>query len=88
MATYLGADLIVESLAREGVRHVFSVPGGQMIPIHYAIDEHESMELVVGGPRAAAAPGGGGGARGGGAGRRRPPPAPRRAQRGGAPPLS
>jgi acetolactate synthase-1/2/3 large subunit len=47
MATYLGADLIVETLAREGVRHVFTVPGGQMIPIHYAIDEHESMELVV-----------------------------------------
>ncbi|HOW81264.1 MAG TPA: thiamine pyrophosphate-binding protein [Spirochaetota bacterium] len=47
MSTYLGADLIVETLAREGVRHVFTVPGGQMIPIHYAIDDHESMELVI-----------------------------------------
>jgi len=47
MSTYLGADLIVETLAREGVRHVFTVPGGQMIPIHYAVDDHESMELVV-----------------------------------------
>ena len=47
MATYLGADFIVETLADEGVRHVFTVPGGQMIPIYYAIDEHRSMELVV-----------------------------------------
>ncbi len=47
MATLLGADLIVKTLQQEGIKFVFSLPGGQMNPIHFAIDEERSMDLVI-----------------------------------------
>ncbi len=47
MQTLLGADLIVETLAREGISHVFTLPGGQMNPVHFAVDEKPGLELIV-----------------------------------------
>ncbi len=47
MPTLLGADLIVKSLARENISHVFTLPGGQMNPIHFAIDEEPGMTLII-----------------------------------------
>ena len=47
MPTLLGADLIVKSLARENISHVFTLPGGQMNPIHFAVDEEPGMTLVI-----------------------------------------
>ncbi|MDY6905847.1 MAG: thiamine pyrophosphate-binding protein [Thermodesulfobacteriota bacterium] len=47
MQTLLGADLIVETLAREGISYVFTLPGGQMNPVHFAVDEKPGMELIL-----------------------------------------
>ena len=47
MPTLLGADLIVKSLARENISHVFTLPGGQMNPIHFAVDEEPGMTLII-----------------------------------------
>lgn len=47
MQTLLGADLIVETLAREGISHVFTLPGGQMNPVHFAVAEKPGMELII-----------------------------------------
>lgn len=47
MTTMTGGDLLVETLAREGVRKVFSIPGGQLLPIYDAIREHPSTDMVV-----------------------------------------
>jgi len=47
MTTMTGGDLLVEAMAREGVRKVFSIPGGQLLPIYDAIREHPSMDMVV-----------------------------------------
>ncbi len=47
MPTLLGADLIVKSLARENITHVFTLPGGQMNPIHFAINEEPGMTLII-----------------------------------------
>lgn len=47
MPTLLGADLIVQSLAREHISHVFTLPGGQMNPIHFAVDEEPGMNLII-----------------------------------------
>ena len=47
MPTLLGADLIVKSLAGENISHVFTLPGGQMNPIHFAVDEEPGMTLII-----------------------------------------
>ncbi|MFP4446269.1 MAG: thiamine pyrophosphate-binding protein, partial [Desulfosudaceae bacterium] len=47
MQTLLGADLIVETLAREGISYVFTLPGGQMNPVHFAVAEKPGMELII-----------------------------------------
>ncbi len=47
MATMTGGDLLVEALAREGIRKVFSIPGGQLLPIYDAIREHPSVDMIV-----------------------------------------
>ena len=47
MPTLLGADLIVKALAEEGITHVFTLPGGQMNPIHFAVDQEPGMRLII-----------------------------------------
>lgn len=47
MPTLLGADLIVKSLVKEHISHVFTLPGGQMNPIHFAVNEEPGMTLVI-----------------------------------------
>jgi thiamine pyrophosphate-dependent acetolactate synthase large subunit-like protein len=46
MATLTGGDVLVETLAREGIKHVFSIPGGQLITIYDSINEHPGVELI------------------------------------------
>lgn len=46
MTTMLGADLIVETLKREGIRHIFSLPGGQLLPVYYAAKDDPDMETI------------------------------------------
>lgn len=47
MPTLLGADLIVKALAEEGITHIFTLPGGQMNPIHFAVDQEPGMRLII-----------------------------------------
>ncbi len=46
MPTLLGADLIVQTLAREGIDAVFTLPGGQMNPVHFAVQEEPGLDLI------------------------------------------
>lgn len=46
MTTMLGADLIVETLEQEGIDKIFSLPGGQLLPIYYAVMDRPGMETV------------------------------------------
>jgi len=47
MGVMTGGDVLIETLAREGARLVFSMPGGQLLPIYDAIREHPKLELVT-----------------------------------------
>ncbi|GEM_PF-737812 len=47
MSTMTGGDVLVEALAREGFRHVFSMPGGQLLPVYDGIREHPMMDLIA-----------------------------------------
>lgn len=47
MALMTGAELLVESLAREGIERVFSIPGGQLIPIYDAVNDHPGLDMIV-----------------------------------------
>ena len=38
---------MVESLAREGVKRVFSIPGGQLLPVYDGIREHPDVDMIV-----------------------------------------
>lgn len=40
MATLTGGELVVEVLAREGVRHLFTLCGGHILPIYDACLKH------------------------------------------------
>ena len=40
MATLTGGDVLIETLAKEGVRHVFSIPGGQLLTMRYIRTPH------------------------------------------------
>ena len=41
-----GADIIIEALRREGVEHVFGLPGGAVIPVFDAILDSK-IQLVL-----------------------------------------
>jgi acetolactate synthase-1/2/3 large subunit len=42
----LGADLVVETLKGEGIKLIFSLPGGQLLPIYYAVKDRPEMETI------------------------------------------
>lgn len=47
MATLCGGDVLIETLAREGVSRVFSMPGGQFLPVYDSIRDRPDLELIV-----------------------------------------
>jgi len=47
MTTLTGGDIIVETLAREKIKHVFSIPGGQLLTIYDAIRVHPDVDMIV-----------------------------------------
>ena len=42
-----GADVIIQSLIREGVEYVFGYPGGAAIPLFDALVDHPQIKLVL-----------------------------------------
>src|SRR3954453_14890048 len=80
-----GAQIIWETLTREGVEVVFGYPGGAIMPvydamlgykIHHVLVRHEQGAAPTAAPPRPPPPrAGGGGGGGGGAGARAPPPA-------------
>jgi acetolactate synthase I/II/III large subunit len=42
-----GADILVESLIRQGVEYVFGYPGGAVLPIYDALFEHEQIRHIL-----------------------------------------
>jgi len=47
MPVMTGGDVVVKALADQGIRKVFSCPGGQFLPIYDALREHPDTELIV-----------------------------------------
>ena len=46
--TTSGAEILVESLIRQGARHVFAYPGGASMPLHQALRKHrESIRTIL-----------------------------------------
>ena len=42
-----GADILVESLIRQGVEYVFGYPGGAVLPIYDALFEHSQIRHIL-----------------------------------------
>ncbi|HCV85012.1 MAG TPA: acetolactate synthase large subunit, partial [Deltaproteobacteria bacterium] len=42
-----GAQVVVEALKREGVKHIFGYPGGACMPIFDALLDAPELELVL-----------------------------------------
>ncbi|HCL80348.1 MAG TPA: hypothetical protein DIC53_10315, partial [Synergistaceae bacterium] len=42
-----GATMVVEALASEGVRHVFGIPGGSVIPLYDALYDATFAHVLV-----------------------------------------
>lgn len=45
--TMSGADIVLQTLADQGVDHIFGYPGGAVLPIYDAIFEHEKIEHIL-----------------------------------------
>ncbi|HAM53421.1 MAG TPA: acetolactate synthase large subunit, partial [Nitrospiraceae bacterium] len=43
----VGAEIIVESLKREGVRHIFGYPGGVVLNIFDILYENKDLQLIL-----------------------------------------
>jgi acetolactate synthase-1/2/3 large subunit len=43
-----GADIFVESLKREGVKHLFGYPGGVVLPIFDSLHGEKELKLIMG----------------------------------------
>ena len=53
-ATLSGAQMVCESLLREGVEVIFGYPGGQIIPLYHALPEYPLKHVLVRHEQAAA----------------------------------
>jgi len=42
-----GAEILVESLEREGVEYVFAYPGGCSMPIHQALTKSKKIRTIL-----------------------------------------
>ena len=36
-----GSQMVCESLVREGVEHIFGIPGGAILPLYQVLPEYE-----------------------------------------------
>ena len=46
-STLTGAQILVESLHCEGVRHIFGYPGGTVLPVYDAIHQQTHFEHIL-----------------------------------------
>ena len=42
-----GAEMVIEALADQGVKHVFGYPGGAVLPIYDAIFQQEKVQHIL-----------------------------------------
>ena len=47
LRTISGAEILVESLIRQGARHVFAYPGGASMPLHQALRKHRDALRTI-----------------------------------------
>ena len=42
-----GSQMVCESLIREGVEHIFGIPGGAILPLYQVLPEYEKLKHIL-----------------------------------------
>ena len=42
-----GSQMVCESLIREGVEHIFGIPGGAILPLYQVLPEFEKLKHIL-----------------------------------------